>query len=176
MIILFLTSRLPFPPVGGDKLRTFYFIKHIKKQHKLTLISFIENSAQLRCIDSYQQYFDKLITAHLPPQNSFRNSSWGLFSSRPLQIHYYHLKKMAAAVRTELSKGYDTIFCHLIRMAQYLLENTELFKVIDFTDVISLNYHRSLQYRMGISALVYDIEAIRVRRCELHSILKSERS
>ena len=40
--ILFLTSRIPFPPIGGDKLRTYNILKYLSQENSLTLFSFIE--------------------------------------------------------------------------------------------------------------------------------------
>lgn len=174
MRILFLTSRFPFPPVGGDKLRTFNFIKYLKNKHQLTLVSFIENESELDAVPSFHQYFDKLITIKLPKVVSYVHSFSGLFSSRPLQIHYYYSKKMKKAIREELKEGYDVIFSHLIRMAQYLPEDPAIHKVIDFTDAMSLNYLRSKKYRKGLFSLINFIEAERVLKYELGAIEKAD--
>ncbi len=174
MKILFLTSRLPFPPIGGDKLRTYNFIKRIKKEHQVTLISFIENENELNYADEYQQYYNKLITIKLPKLVSYLNSMKGLLSSEPLQIHYYSSQKMKDAVLQELKEGYDTIFCHLIRMAQYLPRDININKVIDFTDAISMNYLRSKNYRKGFFSIINRIESKRVLRYEQKTILQSD--
>jgi sugar transferase (PEP-CTERM/EpsH1 system associated) len=174
MKILFLTSRLPFPPVGGDKLRTFNFIKYLKKKYQLTLISFIESERELNTIPHFNQYFDKLITIKLPKSVSYGNSLKGLLTSKPLQIHYYFSKKMKKAVQKELEEGYDVIFCHLIRMAQYLPNNMQINKVIDFTDAISLNYIRSKEYRRGIFSIINRIESERVLKYELEAIDRAD--
>ena len=175
MKILFLTSRFPFPPIGGDKLRTFNFIKYLKKNHYLTLISLIENERELALerIANYQQYYDKLITVQLPKSKSYKNCLKGLFSQVPLQIHYYFSERMKEEVAKELQNGYDIIFCHLIRMAQYLPKNNNIHKVIDFTDAISLNYKRCKKVRKGLFSIINLIEAKRVREYEFNSIKES---
>ena len=170
MKILFLTSRLPFPPVGGDKLRTFNFIKHLNKNHHLTLLSFIENEEELNELSEFEQYYNKIITIKLPKLESYKNCLIGLFSSKPLQIHYYTSDSMEAAVKRELENGYDVIFCHLIRMAQYLPNNRNIKKIVDFTDAISLNYIRSKKYRKGLFSIINYIESKRVLKYELATI------
>ncbi|MFQ5824751.1 MAG: glycosyltransferase [bacterium] len=176
MKILFLTSRLPFPPVGGDKLRTFNFLKYIKKKHNLTIISFIDSEKDLEYIFEYRQYYDKLITITLPKLQSYKNCLNGLFSPTPLQVHYYFSKKMKETVNKELKNGYDTIFCHLIRMAQYLPADNNIYKVIDLTDAISLNYIRSKKFRRGIFSIINLIESKRVLNYEITAIDKSDKS
>jgi len=164
MKILFLTSRLPFPPIGGDKLRTFHFIKHMKEElgATITLLSFIESEDELNGIDDYLPLVDDLKTICLTKTASYINSAAGLFSRLPLQVHYYASKRMQTLVTEELKSGYDVIFSHLIRMAQYLPANSSAKRIIDFTDAISLNYQRSKSYRKGWFSLVNRIEADRV--------------
>ncbi len=174
MKVLFLTSRLPFPPIGGDKLRTFNFIKYLNERHDLTILSFIEDEVELKWISDYRHYYNKLITIKLPVSRSYRNCVKGLFSRIPLQIHYYFSKEMQEAVEKELQNGYDTLFCHLIRMAQYLQKDNHIHKVVDFTDAISLNYKRSNSYRKGLFSFVNLIEAKRVSKYEFDSINRAD--
>ncbi|MGD9897510.1 MAG: glycosyltransferase [Calditrichaceae bacterium] len=176
MKILFLTSRLPFPPIGGDKLRTFNFLRYLKQKYEVTLISFIENETELQNISEYRKYYDKLISVTLPKVNSYKNSFIGLFSSKPLQVHYYNSDKMRKVMENELKNGYDAVFCHLIRMAQYLPESKNIRKVVDFTDAISLNYERSKQFRKGLFSIINYVEAKRVYHYEQSVIKKSYRS
>jgi hypothetical protein len=37
MRIAYLTSRLPFPPIGGDRLRAYHFLRHLLRSHEVTL-------------------------------------------------------------------------------------------------------------------------------------------
>jgi len=176
MKILFLTSRLPFPPVGGDKLRTFNFIKYLKQKHDLTLVSFIEDQSELEGVAEYQQFYDKLLVVTLPKLVSYKNCLKGLISTKPLQIHYYYSPRMKSLIKEELEYGYDTVFCHLIRMAQYLPVNNGINKVLDLTDAISLNYLRSRRFRRGLFSIINLIESRRVWNYEREAIGKANRS
>src|SRR5262249_18455898 len=40
MRILVLSAGLPFPPVGGGKLRTFHLLRSLARKHELTLVGF----------------------------------------------------------------------------------------------------------------------------------------
>jgi len=42
--ILCLTSRLPWPPDRGDRLRAFHVLETLAEDHELTLLSFVESS------------------------------------------------------------------------------------------------------------------------------------
>jgi len=174
--VLFLTSRLPFPPIGGDKLRTFNFIRHISARHRVTIISFLQDERELKDIGPYRRYYERLITVPLPRTRSYLNCVTWLFSNEPLQIHYYRSARMREAVQAELATGYDVVFCHLIRMAQYLPEHGPARQIIDFTDAISQYHRRSREFRKdwSASAIVNAIEARRVLPFELSCMRKAD--
>lgn len=175
MKILFLTSRLPFPPVGGDKLRTYHFIKHLQKFHDVTVISFIEDETELSELHKFEGCYKNLITIKLTKLKSYLQSFVGLMSYKPLQVHYYVSSKMSNVVNNELkSNNYDIIFCHLIRMAQYLPKTLDIRKVVDFTDAISLNYKRSELFRKGIYGLINKIESKRVYKYEKKILFQTD--
>lgn len=178
MNVLILTSRLPFPPIGGDKLRTFNFIKHISERHRLTLVSFIEHEHELESIGEYRKYCHKLITVRLPKTKSYLNCATGLFSPEPLQVRYYASARMREAVDAELAaEHYDVVVCHLIRMAQYLPARGSVRTVIDFTDAISMSHSRGVAFRMrgfSRSSVINVIEARRVRPYEEAAMRKAD--
>jgi len=174
--VLFMTSRLPFPPIGGDKLRVFNFIRHISAKHRVTIISFLQDERELKDIGPYRSYYERLITVPLPRVRSYLNCVTGLFSHEPLQVHYYRSARMREAVQAELARGYDVAFCHLIRMAQYLPEHGTARQIIDFTDAISQYHQRRRDFRTGwsASAIVNEIEARRVLPFELACMRKAD--
>lgn len=174
MRILFLTSRLPFPPVGGDRLRTFNMVKHLSGDHQVTLVSFIERDEELTVAADFRACYTELVTVKLPRRQSYLNSVRGLFSRLPLQVHYYWSPRMQAVVNRELSRGYDAVFCHLIRMAPYIINRLDIHKVIDFTDAISLNYERSRALQRGFRGVLNSIEARRVRDYEFYAIDRAD--
>jgi glycosyltransferase involved in cell wall biosynthesis len=84
---------------------------------------------------------------------------------------------MRATVRGELATGrYEAVFCHLIRMAQYLPDDPGVRKVLDFCDAISLLHARSspLRHGVGWSSLVNAVEARRVGPYERSCIRKAD--
>ena len=61
MNVLFLTSRLPFPPVGGDRVRTFQFIRYLSRRHKVTIVTFVEDEEQMQDAEPYRELYDRLV-------------------------------------------------------------------------------------------------------------------
>ena len=169
MNILFLTSRLPFPPIGGDKLRVFKFLEFLSNEHSITLFLFIDNKFQVSEIKVYRKYFSRIEIIYLPSYISYLNCIIGLFGKLPLQVYYYRSEKMRRLIEKEI-ENFDLIFVHLIRMAEYVREFKKVPKILDLTDAISLNYKRSIKYQKGLKYLISRLEKERVLKYETEII------
>jgi sugar transferase (PEP-CTERM/EpsH1 system associated) len=177
--VLFLTSRLPFPPVGGDRLRTFQFVKYLSRRHRVTIASFVEHEDEVKDAEAYRDLYDRVIPVVLPRAASYRNCLLGLASTEPLQVHYYASPRMHQVVAEELAThSYDVIFLHMIRMAQYMPESSNVRKVVDFCDAVSLLHRRSarLPHGTGMSSLINRVETLRVGAYEREAIEKADAS
>jgi len=183
MKILILTPRLPYPVIGGDKIRIYNICKILSEAgHQLTLLSFVENKNEAELAQNHpdKRIFSRVSTIVLSKQKSWFNSFIGLFRRWPLQISYYQSKKMTSLADKEIASGnYDAILVHLIRMAPYAMKHSNVKKVLEMTDAISMNYSRSGKYKVkGLSGKVYllgqlyRIEEERVRRYEEECIDK----
>jgi sugar transferase (PEP-CTERM/EpsH1 system associated) len=177
--ILFLTSRLPFPPVGGDRLRTFQFVRYLGRRHRVTIASFVEHEGEVEEAARYRDLYHRLVPVVLPREQSHLNCLRGLASSLPLQVHYYSSPRMRSVVAGELARErYDAVVCHLIRMTKYLPEDGGVRTVVDFCDAISLLHqrNRALAPRFGLQPLINAVEAHRVESYERAAIARADAS
>ena len=161
MKILFLTSRYPFPPVGGDKLRAYHFLKYLSSRgHKVHLFSLIDHPIKFNDIIT-----DEIIY-FLPKSESYLKCLRGLFSFIPLQVWYYQSKKFRCKINNAIAENnYDMIFCHLLRTTEYVKAIKHIPKIVDLTDAISLNYSRIVENfweNISFKKIIYAIESKRV--------------
>ncbi len=177
MRLLFLTSRLPFPPIGGDKLRVHHFLKHLASRHQVTLYSFIEREEEESIAQREGAFLHQVRTFLLPRNRSLLQAAEGVFLLQdPLQVHYYRDPTMAQAVRREVSSGaFDLALAHMVRMAAYLLPDAGVKVVVDLQDALSLNYSRAAA-RPGVGwwSRVYPLEGPRIERYEAWVARKAE--
>jgi sugar transferase (PEP-CTERM/EpsH1 system associated) len=168
MRILFLSSRLPYPPDRGDRLRLFHIIKRLSQtEHKLFLISFIEKKNELEYLVELRRFCDGVKVVKLSRLSSMIKAVLGIFSHTPLQISYYKSKKMKKEIeRFLLEKEINVIYVHLFRMAPYVEHRSNIYKVLDLTDVISIEIERSMKYRKGLNKKIYSLESPRLRQYE----------
>ena len=167
MRILCLTSRLPWPPDRGDRLRAFHVLETLAEDHELTLLSFVESSDE------------RVLLAHLTPlcrdiriveksrAASILTAAVNCWRRQPLQSLYYRSGAMKQLVATTLADGsFDAAYVHLFRMAPYIGRGDVGYRIMDLTDVISNEIARSLRYRSGASRLLWSVERRRIERCE----------
>lgn len=168
MKILFLSSRIPFPPDRGDKVRTLFFLRNLANLGELCLVSLVDPKADAQAMLEMKKEFPD---SHFVPHSRWRalwNMLRNIFTRYPFQVAYYHNPRLFSLLK-ELSIKHDfnLIYCHLIRMVPY----ARLFRhdriVLDYTDCISLEYSRSLEHLSLARRLFFRIEAKRTMEYEL---------
>ena len=167
MRILCLTSRLPFPPDRGDRLRAFHFIEHLSQEHELSLVSFIASEAERDYLPSLLAYCREVRVVPMSARRSALGTALNLWRQEPLQALYYRLGTMRRLVDGMIAAAdFGAAYVHLFRMAPYVAQHPELYRIVDLTDVISKEIDLSLPYRSLASRAVYGLEKGRIARYE----------
>lgn len=169
MRMLFLSTRLPFPPIGGERLRSFHFIKYLSLHWKITVMSFYDSPQEEKAAKDYVHGIKGLEICHLslPRLRSYLQCIAGFFSSKPIEIAYYADRKMRRLLERQLLQTkYDVVFCHLVRMAPYIEEIRGIKKVLDISDALSLRYGISAGYRKGPFKFIESLESRRLKLYE----------
>lgn len=167
MRILCLTSRLPYPPDRGDRLRAFNFIRQLAREHHLTLVSFVASAAEKEHLSALAPYCEAIHVLPLSPARSAATVLLNLWRPLPLQALYYRSRAMDTLLG-EITAGqrFDAAYVHLFRMAPYAARLRGLYRIVDLTDVISKEVRRSLPYRRELWRFVYRVEQPRIERYE----------
>lgn len=162
MKILFLSSRIPYPPDRGDKVRTLFLLKQLANLGDLSLVTMVDPKTDRESI--------KCLAEDYPESHFVRHSivraAWNMlkniFSKRPFQVAYYHnpaVKRKIAELQ-ELH-DFDIVYCHLIRMVPYAEDIKNAKVILDYTDCISLEYSRRLDHLKGFSKIFFRSEVKR---------------
>lgn len=175
MRILFLSSRVPYPAVGGDRLRAFNFIKALSRRHAVTLLALHEKPLVREDLRGLEKYLEHCEVIPLPRSRSYWNCLTGLFSRKPLQVHCYQSADLRRRLHAHLKKqSFDLIFVHLLRMADYVCQVNNVPKILDLTDSLAMNYERSRRYekehRLNLFMLAQRLECARIRRYEARMV------
>jgi len=159
---------LPFPLLKGDKLRPFYFIKHLcLRGHKISLLSFIEEEKERTYKETLLEYCEDVEMVLLPKWRSYLNMLSGIFSNTPFQICYYFSIEMREKILHMTRNGkYDVVHFVLSRMIPYAGLANGIPRVIDHIDALSLNMERRFDRERGIRRLLFFREWKSIRKYE----------
>lgn len=172
MKIVILTSRFPYPLEKGDKLRIYHQIKELSQKHDITLIALCEQIVENTYIRHMQQYCEHIYLFPLQKWRIAFNLIRGFFNRLPLQVAYFYspyLKRLILQAIQEAKP--DHLYCQLIRMAPYV-EALKVPKTLDFMDAFSAGMQRRANRARGLSRLIFNVEAKRLRRYENQVLLK----
>ena len=164
--LLFLSSRLPYPPIGGDRLKSYWLLKILSKHFKVHLVSLTDTKAPKEFYEWAKEIGLSYKIFQKRKRQFYFNSLKGLMINKlPLQVNYYYFKEVQDYIN-ELYKGYDLLFSTLIRTASYII-NKEKPKILEMTDSIGLNYLRSANQTSSLKwKAIYSIESKRLLQFE----------
>jgi len=168
--MLVLAPRLPYPTVGGDRLRIYWLCSALSHTYSLTLVSFCETKEEMNMSLPSDGVFETVHRVYLPKYLSLFWMAIGLFRRQPLQVAYYTSSRFKDLVDS-LAPSHEFALCHLIRTAKYL-DDFRGFRLIEMTDAISLNYSRVLRHipKFSLKFAFYTVDFLRLRQFERHCI------
>ncbi len=174
MRVLFLTSRLPYPPHRGDRVRTFNFLREFASRHDVHLLSFVEGEEDRAAAAGLDDLCSHEFVT-LSKQRSLMNIAAHALSPHPYQVLYYRSSQMQRAVGEALANGqYDLVYVHLFRMAPILVSAVErdvsgarrVRAVLDLTDSVASEIELSIRHRPVATRLPYVWECRKIRALE----------
>ena len=172
--ILVLCSRLPYPPIGGARLRMFNTAKILSEEHTVDILAINEGTRSQEDFDALQNQFNNVTLFNYPTSKFHLNTVPGLVSSRPLQTFYYYFDRVQEWVNKNEEK-YDLLYCNHVRTAEYA-RDLEVPMVVDLVDAISRNYSEAKDGASGLWKWIYAIDSDRLLRYERTIIEEADRS
>jgi len=146
MKILVLTSRFPYPLEKGDKLRAFYQIKELSRNHEIILASVSDQYVLPDHLDALKPFCKKIIVHQISYLSIFRNLFVTFFKRQPFQGGYFYSKDFQIKINDVIQNDKpDVIYCQLVRMAEYVRHVKHISKTLDFMDAFSKGLERLSQ-------------------------------
>jgi sugar transferase (PEP-CTERM/EpsH1 system associated) len=167
MKILFALSRFPFPTLKGDKLRAYYQLKELSKNHEIHLICLSEEKDDLFYLQDLEPYCASIQLAHLSLFRKGWNLINALFTDKPFQVHYFrhpYLKKILNKTISE--KQIDVCYVQLIRMVENISFEHEVGYYLDYMDCFSAGMFKRADRAHGLIRYIYLTEAKRLKKYE----------
>lgn len=163
--ILFITSRVPYPLVGGDKIRVFNTLKMLSKEYEIDLLCMDNNPLSQDSKNVLSNFCKNIYIFQISKIQHYIKTLLGfLRNEKPLQVNYYYDKKIQNWLNSNID-NYHAVYCNLIRTTEYV-RSFSLPKYVDFVDSIAMNYEKAYTKSSGIWKLIYKIEKLRVKNYE----------
>jgi sugar transferase (PEP-CTERM/EpsH1 system associated) len=136
--ILYLVHRVPYPPNKGDKIRSYHLLKHLSRNYRVHLGTFIDDEEDWRYRDKVKDLCGETCFVNLSPKTARIRSLRGFFSGRPLTLPYYWDRRLQTWVNRILeARPVRRILVFSSAMAQYVSHAKLAHRIIDFVDIDS---------------------------------------
>lgn len=160
--ILFVSSRLPYPPWQGDRLRAYNFLRLLSRRHAVVLVTPMrrEERGGLEAVRPFCERIEPI------EDSSWRGSLRLLaspFTPLPFQTLLYFPSGVREKVRNLLrEEPFDLVHIQTMRMGPAAQAASAAPAVLDLLDAFSLNMKRRARRERGLMRLLCDQEARRV--------------
>lgn len=165
--ILFITSRLPWPLDKGDRLRAYHQMRMLQKEHEVHLFSLTESTPTEEARAALDQVTTSMSCYKMNKPRRWIRLLFAALSSRPFQVHWFYqsaANQQLHAWMKDLQP--DVIHCQLLRMAEYVRDDHQVPRVLDFMDALSAGMSRRAALRPIWSRWIFHWEAQRLARYE----------
>jgi len=142
--ILFLSPRLPFPLIGGDRVKSYHLLKYLASKHEVHLVSFYQGKANPQpYIDELKKLGIDIHIVHLNPIKAGLNCFKTFTSRLPLEILYYYSDEFQQVVNKIFNANkIDLAFSFFMRTALYI-KDFDVKKILIAEDCRTVYQNRS---------------------------------
>ena len=136
--LLFLTQRIPYPPIKGEKIRAWHVLEHLTRSHDVHLGCLIDEPDDWQHVPALEAVCAGSHFARLDRRRAKLACMRGLLTGEPLSALFYWdsgLAEWVERVRREVRP--EVVFVLSSNMAPYILgrRTGERLRVMDLVDV-----------------------------------------
>jgi polysaccharide biosynthesis protein PslH len=136
--ILYLVHRLPYPPNKGDKVRSYHLLKHLTRQHRVFLGTFIDDPDDEPHVATLRDLCADIHVVRLDPRLAKIRSLSGFLTGEALTLNFYRNSVLRNWVKETCKRHHiDAAVVFSSAMAQYVEDLPRMPTIINFVDVDS---------------------------------------
>ncbi len=168
MKICFVAPRFPYPPTKGDKLRVYQAIKHLSRDHEITLVAATDEPAGEADVAEVARFCHRVEIVPIPRWQSFASVALRApLGSLPLQTHFYDSAVLRERLADVLAaERFDVIHASLIRILPYVWGVRDVPVVVDLMDTFSRSIALRKRTVSPAARWLYEVEERRVAAYE----------
>ena len=167
MRILFICHRFPYPPARGGKIRPFNIIRHLQREHDVTVASLIRSAQEEREGRGLAAHCSRILAEPISTPAALARMVSRLPTLAPSSMGYFHSPRLARRIRQEIQRTrFDLIFVHCAFMAPYAADVQGPRKLLDFGDMDSQKWLTYARVRSFPLSAGYYLDGVKLRRAE----------
>lgn len=167
MRILSLSHRFPYPPTFGSKVRAFNVIRHLARDHEVTVLSLARSADEERESAGIAPFCHahRVFRVHNVVQAA------KIVATLPTSVSaseaFFHSAAMQREIDSQLARrSFDFIFANCSAVGRYVERVDDLPKLMDFCDVDSRKWSDYVAFKPWPLSLGYRWEAWRMALAE----------
>jgi polysaccharide biosynthesis protein PslH len=168
--ILFLTQRIPWPPIKGEKIRPGQIIRHFAKSYRVFLGTLIDDPEDEQYASIVEGQVHEAFFGRIDRRMAYLKSLTGLLTGEPLSFKFYWDRALARWVQQMLDRiKPEVVFVCSSNMMPYLAgaRHRPRVLVVDFADVDSEKWRAYAEDSNWLNTIVYRREWHRTRAAEI---------
>jgi sugar transferase (PEP-CTERM/EpsH1 system associated) len=170
MRILYLTTRLPYAPNRGDRIRSYYILREMSRFAEVSVFSLIHDAEEQQHAGRVP-FARRVVTAQPPRVANLSRSIARLHTPVPLTHLLLRSRATAALLRSVVEEAPpDLVVAHCSGVANLALAPPLSGRrlVVDMVDVDSAKWARMAREHRGVKRWIYEREARTLRKFEAH--------
>lgn len=165
--LLLLIHRIPYPPNKGDKIRSYNLLKHLARDYRVHLATFVDDADDWQHVPTVEAMCASSHFAALNPTLARVRSLGALLKNRSLSLDYYQDAGLQRWVdQTVAAHAVKRVLVFSSAMAQYADRYPDARRVIDFCDVDSDKWRQYADKKSWPMSWLYRHEARQLLRYE----------
>ncbi|GAB3370203.1 TIGR03087 family PEP-CTERM/XrtA system glycosyltransferase [Massilia agri] len=158
--LLLLIHRIPYPPNKGDKIRSYHLLKHLARDYRVHLATFVDDADDWQHVPTVEKMCASSHFASLNPTLARVRSLGALVKNRSLSLDYYRDAGMQRWVdQTVAAHEIERVLVFSSAMAQYADKYPNARRVVDFCDVDSDKWRQYADKKSWPMSWLYRHEA-----------------
>jgi sugar transferase (PEP-CTERM/EpsH1 system associated) len=175
--LLFLAHRLPYPPNKGDKVRSFHFLAHLARRHRVFLGTFVDDPADWQHVEVLRELCAGVHAEVLRPRPKRIASAVGILTGEPLTLPYFRSRGFRRWVKDVIGRERVTrAYAFSSPMAQYVVGLPRVRTFVDLVDMDSAKWGEYGRRRSWPVSAIFHREAERLLAYEREIAARAEAS
>jgi polysaccharide biosynthesis protein PslH len=143
MKILYLAQRVPYPPDRGDKIITYHQVRHLARNHEVTVACLADGGDDLVNAGALAPLTAAVDAVPLRPGLARLRALRALATDSPFTVAYFNERELHDRVAARMRAGrFDAVIAFSSGMAQFVQPYADVPRVMQFADLDSLKWQQ----------------------------------